>query len=597
MAHRMNRSNRVRPNDSIVLSAKKLGVILVNEGVITEDQMLQAFEYQNAHNSSLKDAIVKMSFASEDDVIGALVSNLGISFIGLEGYEISPDVLKVLSSEFCFKNRVIPVSLAGSTLTVAMTDPLDMVLIETLRGSTECEIIAAIAREREIEDALTRHYGQPAAPDLPPQPAAATVFSEEDAAQAVSREYNAQLANAELVQVDDGVSEQSAPIIRLSSQLVDDAYEKRASDIHIEPFETETIVRFRIDGVLHVHMRLPLGAIKALVSRYKIMADLDIAEHRLPQDGRIKFKTFSRKGTDVDLRVSTLPVSYGEKVVMRLLDQTTTVRGLDSMGFSPENLAMYRKLIRQPYGMILNVGPTGSGKTTTLYAALSELNSPERNIQTAEDPVEYMLKGINQTQMHHDIGLNFARALRAFLRQDPNVILVGEIRDVETASIAIEAALTGHLLFSTLHTNDAVGTVVRLIEMGIEPFLVSSSLLLVCAQRLIRRLCDCKQPDAPDEGERNALQANGIDPSDLKIYRARGCEKCGNSGYKGRLGAHEILTMTSQLHELVNKRVGDEELRNASVMGGMIPIFTDAMKKVAQGITSFEEAVRVVRER
>jgi type IV pilus assembly protein PilB len=597
MARRIDRarSGAARPGHSMVLSAKKLGNILVKEEVITEDQMLQAFDIQNARGGSLKDAVLRLGFATEDDLIGAIVSNLGVSYVGLDGYEVSPEALAVLNADFCFKNKVIPVSLAGSTLTVAMTDPLDMVLIETLRNTTECEVVAAIARASEIEEALKRHYGELAAPAGPP---ADNIFAdEEDAGTAVAREYAEELANAQVFQVEDGVSELSAPIIRLATQLVEDAFEARASDIHIEPFETETIVRLRVDGVLHVHMRLPLGAIRALVSRFKIMADLDIAEHRMPQDGRIKFKQYSRKNIDVDLRVSTLPVAYGEKVVMRLLDQAKAVLGLDSMGFSEENLAMYRNLIRQPYGMILHVGPTGSGKTTTLYAALSEINSPERNIQTAEDPVEYMLKGINQTQMHHDIGLNFARALRAFLRQDPNVILVGEIRDVETASIAIEAALTGHLLFSTLHTNDAVGTVVRLTEMGIEPFLVSSSLLLVCAQRLLRKLCACKQPDAPDEGEYKSLISNGIDPTDLKIYRARGCEKCSNSGYRGRLGTHEILTMSGDLHSLVNKKVGDEELRNAAVLAGMIPIYTDAMHKVAQGITSFEEAVRVVRER
>jgi len=600
MARRISRGARERPKDSIILSAKKLANILVSEGVLSEEQRAQAMELQKERGISLKDAVLNLGFAGEDDLIGALAANLGITFVGLDGYEIEPAALDVISPDFCLKNKVVPVSIADKALTVAMTDPLDMVLLETLRAASNCEIIPAIARESEIERALERHFAHLAAP----QPVSAqapvqgnSIFVEEDAATAVSREYAAELEQAEMVDVGDGVNEQSAPIIRLASQLVEDAYAKRASDIHIEPFETETIVRLRIDGVLHVHMRLPLAAIRALVSRYKIMAELDIAEHRLPQDGRIKFKMFSRKGTDVDLRVSTLPVAYGEKVVMRLLDQTSTVMGLDSMGFSEENITMYRKLIHQPYGMILHVGPTGSGKTTTLYAALSEINSPETNIQTAEDPVEYMLKGVNQTQMHHDIGLNFARALRAFLRQDPNVILVGEIRDVETASIAIEAALTGHLLFSTLHTNDAVGTVVRLIEMGIEPFLVSSSLLLVCAQRLLRRLCTCKQPDAPDEGETKTLLANGIDPTDLKVFRARGCEKCGNSGYKGRLGTHEILTMTSEFHELVNRRAGDEELRNAAVMGGMIPIFTDAMGKVAQGITSFEEAVRVVRER
>jgi len=576
-----------------VISSKKLGNILVQEKIITEEQMLKAFDYLNVHGGSLKDAVLKLRLATEDDLIGAIVSNLGVSYVGLSGYDVSPDVLAVLPAEFCYKNKVIPVALAGKSLTVVMSDPLDMVVLESLRGMTGCEIVAAIARESEIEEALKRHYGEPAKEE----PAAAPATAEEDAGSAVARQYAEELAAAQVIDVEEGVNEQSAPIIRLSSQLVDEAYEMRASDIHIEPFENETIVRIRVDGVLRVHMRLPLGAIKPLVSRYKIMAGLDIAEHRLPQDGRIRFKQYSRKGVDVDLRVSTIPVAYGEKVVMRILDQKKTMLGLDAMGFSEENLATYRKMIRQPYGMILHVGPTGSGKTTTLYAALTEINSPERNIQTAEDPIEYLLKGINQTQMHHEIGLDFARALRAFLRQDPNVILVGEIRDLETARIAIEAALTGHLLFSTLHTNDAVGTVVRLVEMGIEPFLVSSSLLLVCAQRLMRRLCDCKQPDAPDEGEARTFRSNGIDPHGLKIHRARGCDQCASTGYKGRIGTHEILTMNHELHELTNRRASDEELREAAVRGGMIPIFTDAMRKVAAGITSFEEAVRVVRER
>jgi type IV pilus assembly protein PilB len=584
----------------MVVSAKQLGRALVGDGVITEDQRLQAFEYQNQHGGSLKDAVLKLGFATEDDLIGAIISNpdLGVSYMGLSGYEIAPEILAVVPSEFAFKNRLIPVSRAGDTLTVAMADPLDMVVISDLRSTTGCTVVPAIAREAEIEESLRSHYqeamqaaAREAAANAPPTARPGDIMAE------VTQQYADELASARVLDVADGVDEDSAPIIRLSSQLIEDAYEKRASDIHIEPFETETIIRFRVDGVLHVVMRLPVGAMRALVARYKIMAELDIAEHRLPQDGRITFKNYSRKGTDVDLRVSTIPVAFGEKIVMRLLDKQSAIIGLDSMGFSDENLVSYREAIKQPYGMVLHVGPTGSGKTTTLYAALAEINSPELNIQTAEDPVEYMLKGINQCQMHHDIGLDFARALRAFLRQDPDVVMVGEIRDLETAMIGIEAALTGHLLFSTLHTNDAVGTVVRLIEMGIEPFLVSSSLLLVCAQRLMRRLCKCKQPDSPDEGESATLLQHGFDTDEVKIHRPRGCGECSNTGYRGRTGTHEMLTMTPELHELTNKRSPDEDLRNAAVRGGMIPIYRDAISKAAAGITSFEEAVRVVRER
>ncbi len=587
--------------DSMVVSAKMLGRALVTDGVITEDQRLQAFEYQSQRGGSLKDAVLKLSFATEDDLIGAIIGNqdLGISYMGLTGYEVEPDVIAMVPSEFAFRNRLIPVSCAGKTLTVAMSDPLDMVVINDLRSTTGCTIVPAIAREAEIEEALRSHYQEQmqaaaaetkAAGGSPPA-RPGDVMAE------VTQQYADELASARLIDVGDGVDEDSAPIIRLSSQLIEDAYEKRASDIHIEPFEDETIIRLRVDGVLHVVMRLPLGAMRALVARYKIMSELDIAEHRMPQDGRIRFKDYSRKGLDLDLRVSTVPVAFGEKIVMRLLDKQSAIIGLDSMGFSEENLSAYRKAIKQPYGMVLHVGPTGSGKTTTLYAALAEINSPELNIQTAENPVEYMLKGINQCQMRHDIGLDFAKALRAFLRQDPDVIMVGEIRDLETAMIGIEAALTGHLLFSTLHTNDAVGTIVRLIEMGIEPFLVSSSLLLVCAQRLMRRLCRCKQPDAPDAGETSTLLQHGFDANDVSIHRPRGCADCSNTGYRGRTGTHEILTMTPEIHELTNKRSPDEDLRNAAVRGGMIPIFRDAIAKAASGITSFEEAVRVVRER
>ena len=596
MAQRPRGGRRKSPRrDSTVVSAKKLGGILVKDGVITEEQMLEAFNYQNAHGGSMKDAVLKLGLATEEDLIGAVIGNLDVSYISLAGYQIKPEALEVLSPEYCYRNALIPVSLAKKTLTVVMVDPLDMEVIHSLRAESGCTVVPAIAREQEITDALERSYGPPASPKG--QGVSAELPSEQDAEAEVAREYAEQRASAERVDIEEGVNEQSAPIIRLSTQIVEEAYEKRSSDIHIEPFETETIVRYRVDGVMHIQKRLPPAAIRALLSRYKIMSGLDIAEHRMPQDGRIKFKTFSRKGYDIDLRVSIIPVAFGEKVVMRILDKQSTVQGLDTMGFSAENLATYRKMIRMPYGMILHVGPTGSGKTTTLYAALTEINKPELNIQTAEDPVEYMLKGVNQSQMHHDIGYDFKRALRAFLRQDPDVVMVGEVRDLETASIAVEAALTGHLLFSTLHTNDSVGTIVRMVEMGLEPFLVSSSLLLVCAQRLMRRLCDCKVKAEPSESEQRALLTCGFDPDDLALYATGGCDNCGNTGYRGRTGTHEVLTMSPELHELVNKRAGDEDLHEAAIRAGMVPIFQDAMAKVAAGTTSFEEAVRVVREK
>jgi len=588
----MARKRRRSGKDTISLSAKKFGVVLVEQGIITEGQKLQVFEHQYRHGGSLKEAILGLGLASEDDLIGAMY-DIDVAAFPIVGYEVPEEALSAVPSEFAHRNRLIPVSKVGDSLTVVMSDPLNMTLIEELRSTTGCAIVPAIAREKDIEEALKKHYGalERAASEPP------VAIPVEDVQGAVARQYAEELESAEVFDIGADVNEESAPIVRLSVELVETAHAKRASDIHIEPFEKETIVRFRVDGVLHVHMRLPRAAIRPIVSRYKIMSGLDIAEHRLPQDGRIRFKTFSRKGVDVDLRVSTVPVAFGEKIVMRILDKQSAVLGLDSMGFSEQNLKMYRWAIQQPYGMVLHVGPTGSGKTTTLYAALAEINSPQINIQTAEDPVEYMLQGINQTQMHSDIGFTFATALRAFLRQDPDVVMVGEIRDVETATIGIEAALTGHLLFSTLHTNDAVGTVVRLVEMGIEPFLVSSSLLLICAQRLMRRLCNCKQPDAPDEGESKTLLSYGIDTDGLKVYRARGCGECGNTGYRGRTGTHEILTMTPELHQLTNSRASDEDLRAAAIQGGMIPIFQDAIAKVAEGLTSFEEAVRVVRER
>ena len=395
--------------------------------------------------------------------------------------------------------------------------------------------------------------------------------------------------------VDSDVNEESGPIIQLGNRIIEDAYFAGSSDIHIEPQEKDVIVRYRVDGMCQEKLRLPVKVGPALVARLKIMCNLDISERRLPQDGRIVFKQFTKKNLDLDLRVSTAPLNYGEGVVMRILDKQKSTLPLTSLGFSEENLTRYRDCIRQPYGMILHCGPTGSGKSMTLYSALNEINTPDIVIRTAEDPIEYTLPGINQMQMHRQIGLTFATALRAFLRQDPDIILVGEIRDVETAEIAVEAALTGHLLISTLHTNDAPSTIARLTDMDIEPFMISSSILCVCAQRLMRRVCkQCRLQYEPKGREEELLQ-KAIGWSGM-IYKhnPKGCPKCSNSGYKGRVGIHELMVTNDELIEGINKRLDTAELKKIAMRAGMKTLHQDSLLKVTEGLTTLEEAISTV---
>ncbi|OGF98711.1 MAG: hypothetical protein A3F83_11985 [Candidatus Glassbacteria bacterium RIFCSPLOWO2_12_FULL_58_11] len=478
------------------------------------------------------------------------------------------------------KFLVLPVKKIGSqAVEIAISNPVDFDRIDNFRWATKLEVtkivVSAESRIKKVIDGFFK----------------AESTGIDEVAALVDSEFG---ADVESIELEEDVNEESTPIVQLANRIIEDAYSRRASDIHIEPFEKEVLVRYRIDGVCRVALKLPPNSQKALISRLKIMAGLNIAERRLPQDGRIKFKEFTRTGIDIDLRVATGPMVFGEKVVMRILDKASTSVSLDMMGYSQHNLEIYEKIIDSPYGMILHVGPTGSGKTTTLYAALNHINSPEINIQTAEDPVEYMLFGINQMQMRREIGLTFASALRCYLRQDPDVILVGEIRDLETAEIAIEASLTGHLLFSTLHTNDAAGTVTRFIDMGIQPFLVSSSLLLVCAQRLLRKLCPkCKEQYEASEEEIQLLEhlAEGA-----TLFRGKGCEACSGTGYKGRIGTHEILTMNDAIKEAVLRSASSEEIREEAIKNGMIPIYMDSMEKAAKGITSIEEVLRSVRK-
>jgi len=516
----------------------------------------------------------------------------GAEVIDVHGADVHWDerLWEVITKDVIKKYRILPLrKLDSRNLSVVMNNPLDQTRRNNFEAATDLHIAEVfVATNSAIQEVLTAKLG--ATKEL----ASASDFGN----------LMAELGEDETETVDigdDDNTEESSPIVKLANQVIEDAYARGASDIHIEPYETFARVRYRVDGTLQEKLRFKIKNLNPLVSRLKIMSDLDIAERRLPQDGKIKFKRFSKRGLDIDLRVATGPMAFGEKVVMRILAKGSVALGLDGMGFADINLEKYRWGCKQPYGMILNVGPTGSGKTTTLYSGLSEVNDVGVNIQTAEDPIEYPLDGINQMQMHKSIGLDFARALRCYLRMDPDIILVGEIRDVETAEIAIEASLTGHLLFSTLHTNDAAGTVTRFIEMGIEPFLVSSSLLVVCAQRLLRRTCDkCRREWQPTPEELALLE---WDPREIPgpMYQAfedkgrKPCPKCQGVGYKGRCGTHEVLSMDDELRGLINRQAPTHEIRTVAIKNGMRTIFQDALFKVKEGVTDLPDVIARVK--
>ncbi|MFH1714901.1 MAG: GspE/PulE family protein [Elusimicrobiota bacterium] len=524
---------------------------------------------------------------SEQELASYIAQLAKYPYLALDDkFEYDEQVLDSIDIEILKKYAILPIKKHGlHSLDVVLSNPFDLQTIEAFEYSSKMKIKSiTISAQGDIVEVLNRylkqHNAQFAASEMSDVAAKLDESLEEDV-QTISIDTN------------DVVDEQSAPIVQLANQIIEDAFHKGASDIHIEPFETQVIVRYRIDGVLHEQLKLPINAINALIARYKIMSSLNITEKRVPQDGRIKFKNYTKKDVDIELRVSTAPLVFGEKIVMRILNKTSTLLGLEVMGFSEHNLKTYREILSQPYGMILHVGPTGSGKTTTLYSALNELNSPDVNIQTAEDPVEYMIQGINQMQMQSKVGLTFAAALRCFLRQDPDIIMVGEIRDRETAETAIEASLTGHLVISTLHTNDAATTVTRFIDMGIEPFLVSSSLLGVCAQRLVRKLCpDCKKEYTLSDAEcKNLGLSKGA-----KMFKPVGCKKCHDLGYKGRIGVHELLTLNDEMRVLINERKSADIINAAAVKNGLIPLFRDGLEKAVKGITSLEEVFANLRK-
>ncbi|MBP7685434.1 MAG: type IV-A pilus assembly ATPase PilB [Deltaproteobacteria bacterium] len=559
--------------------SNRLGELLVREKRISLEQLRTAQETQRRDKVSLGYALARQGVISDDEITEFLSAQYRVQSIDLSNYEIDPDVMKLISHEVCMRHKVVPVSRAGSALIVAMVDPSNLHAIDDIKFLTGYNVEPVVASEAAI---LAKLETGNAAPEISYDDIM-DGFDEDDI-DFTGTEEDVNIMDLERASGD-------APVVRLCNAILLNAIKKGASDIHIEPYEKSLRVRYRIDGVLSEEMRPPLKMKNAISSRIKIMSSLDIAERRLPQDGRIKLKM--GKGREMDFRVSVLPTLFGEKIVMRLLDKSNLQLDMTKLGFDPEPLKDFKDNIHRPYGMVLVTGPTGSGKTTTLYSALAELNTIDTNISTAEDPVEFNLAGINQVNMHDDIGLNFAASLRSFLRQDPDIIMVGEIRDFETAEIAIKAALTGHMVLSTLHTNDAPSTVTRLLNMGVEPFLVTASVNLVVAQRLARRICaDCKQPTTYTDQAMLDVGFKQAELKDLKLMKGTGCATCGDTGYKGRVALYEVMPFRDQLKELVLQGCSTAELKQEMIRIGITSLRMAGLAKVRAGMTTVEEVLR-----
>jgi type IV pilus assembly protein PilB len=592
----------------------KLGEILVRENLLTPQQLREALDYQREHGGRLGFNLVKLGLVSDDMVTAVLSRQYGVPSVNLDLFEVDPAVLRLIPREVAEKYSVLPLSRVGATLTLAMVDPTNVFAMDDIKFMTGLNIEPVVVSEAGVQEAIEHYYAQTREIELSSLVDVAVAGGSNGngngggfqmGADAVSLDHldfdEEGASDVQVIDEDDEIDvtslarmSEDAPVVRLVNVLLVDALGRGASDIHIEPYEKDLRIRFRIDGVLYDVMHPPMRLRDALISRIKIMSKLDISEKRLPQDGRIKIKLKADgKSRELDFRVSTLPTLFGEKVVMRLLDKEKLMLDMTKLGFEPESLVKFQRNIIKPYGMVLVTGPTGSGKTNTLYSALQSLNTPETNIMTAEDPVEFNLVGINQVQMKEQIGLNFAAALRSFLRQDPNIILVGEIRDFETAEIAIKAALTGHLVLSTLHTNDAPSTISRLMNMGIEPFLVATSVNLIQAQRLIRRVCSECKVEQPTPAE--ALVEIGFtkeEAKQVKIYKGKGCAKCNSTGYKGRVGLYEVMEITDDIRELILIGASALELRKRAIEQGMLTLRQSGLTKIKSGITTIEEVVR-----
>ena len=569
----------------------KLGELLLRNKLITKDQLDKALELQKTNNSKLGYNLVKMGFVSDEEIATCLSKQFGISAINLSHFEIDQTVLDLVPVEVCRKYDLIPVNRTGAVLTVAMSDPTNIRAMDEINFICGYQVEPVVASEYAIKESIDKYYGSTHALELK-QAMQAAIAERDGDTDIEDLEVLEESSDVDLAALERQTED--APVVKLVNKVLYDALNEGASDIHVEPYEKEFRVRYRIDGVLYVKINPPLKLRDAITSRIKIMAKLDIAEKRLPQDGRIKIKTKHQgRMKELDYRVSVIPTLYGEKIVLRLLDKDNLKLDMTKLGLESESLRRLEKAILKPYGMILVTGPTGSGKTNTLYSAMSRINTPEINILTAEDPVEFNITGINQVQMKEQIGLNFAAALRSFLRQDPNIILVGEIRDFETAEIAIKAALTGHLVLSTLHTNDAPSTVNRLMNMGIEPFLVASSVLLIVAQRLIRKICsECKEEYRVPLEALIDIGFSEDEARDVTIFKGRGCPMCGNTGYKGRVGLFEVLEVSDNIRELILVGASAIEIRRKAVEEGMIALRASGLEKLKVGLTTIEEVLR-----
>jgi len=552
----------------MISNYKRLGDILIEAGLLTEQQLEKALAVQQQTGERLGTILINLGYVTEQSMIEALELQLGVPFVDIRQVPVDKEAIAAVPMALAQRWQVLPLAKQGKKLRVAMADPTNFYAIDAIRLATGYEVEPVIGAEREISRAIQEVYGV-----------------RETITQALTQ-----------LRADDNASERStiaaddAPAVNIVNLIISQAVKQQASDIHIEPQENNLRVRFRIDGLLREVFSFPVYTHASIISRIKIMSELDIAEKRLPQDGRMKVH---EAGRDIDIRVSTIPTILGEKAVLRILDKQTGVFDISRLGFSIENFRLYKHLYTQPYGMILITGPTGSGKTTTLYSTLVELNTPDKNIITIEDPVEYRLTGINQVQVNPKAGLTFSSGLRSILRQDPNIVMVGEIRDQETADIAIRAALTGHLVLSTLHTNDAAGAITRLLDMGIEPFLVTSSVLGVVAQRLVRTICPhCKRPDNTEVSiDRGLLEAKTAAMPPL--YRGEGCRHCHQTGYRGRMAIHEVLVINSKLRELISRRAASSELAAAAKQAGMRTMWQDGLQKAMAGLTTLEEIRRV----
>jgi type IV pilus assembly protein PilB len=602
----------------------KLGELLLKESMVSPQQLQEALTHQKMNGGKLGKSLVSLGYVKDEDITALLSRQYGVPSINLDHFEVDPAIIKLIPAETARKYQILPLSRSGATLTIAMADPTNVFAMDDIKFMTGYNVEPVVASESSLEEATERYYGSTRSlqlkdgggygtprlgdapnlkdvmdgPSLTLDDMASVGLHEVDLDAMSDADADVETVKQEEDEIDLGnlaKSSEAAPVIKLTNVLLVDALKRGASDIHIEPYEKEFRVRFRIDGVLYNVMALPMKLRDPLTSRIKIMAKLDIAEKRLPQDGRIKIKMkVEDRSRDLDFRVSSLPTLWGEKIVLRLLDKSKLMLDMTKLGFEPHSLERFKNAIAKPYGIVLVTGPTGSGKTNTLYSALASLNKPDTNIMTAEDPVEFNLPGINQVQIKEQIGLNFAASLRSFLRQDPNIILVGEIRDYETAEIAVKASLTGHLVLSTLHTNDAPSTVSRLVNMGIEPFLVGTAVNLIQAQRLVRRICaNCKE-EVRDVPAKTLLDVGftADDVGTFKVFKGRGCGVCNGTGYKGRVGLYEVMETSESVRDLILVGATAVELRRKALEEGMLTLRMSGLEKIRQGVTSLEEVLR-----